>query len=251
MSNLSGFGLTGRLIAKHFGNLGDRLAQAIASFDPETATQADRDQLAATLRDAAQKLASAQAAYDREHNEVERLKKLIASDEQVAAKLAAKLQAGEISESAITTFCDELEANKGKLPAEQKQEADAAAYRDELKQIVDGLAGQLAAFDARAQAAVRQLEQAQAERDLQTLRQRQQEELSGLKSISRHSTALDALSKQAQRAKEEADGMRIVADIQQKPIDDAAAVQALRDSVTSPPPESALERLKRLASPST
>ena len=55
MSNLNGYwGLTARLINKHFGALGDKIAEAIAGFDPETATEADRDRLAATLREAAQ-----------------------------------------------------------------------------------------------------------------------------------------------------------------------------------------------------
>ena len=246
MSNLSGFGLTARLISKHFGNLGDKLAQAIATFDPETATQADRDQLAGTLRDAAQKLAAARDAYDKEHAEVDRLKAMIASDEQIAGKLAEKLQAGTISEAAVTTFCDELEANKGRLPAEIQQDQDAAAYRDELEKVVNALSTQLAGFDAKAKAAMQQLAQAQAQQNLQAMRQHQQEELSGLQSLTGHSTALDLLAKSAQKAHEQAEGMKIVTDIQQKPLDDAAAVQALRDSVNAPAAENALDRLKRL-----
>ena len=54
MSNASGWGLTARLVTKHFGALGDRISEAIANFDPETATEADRDRLVDTLRDTAQ-----------------------------------------------------------------------------------------------------------------------------------------------------------------------------------------------------
>lgn len=49
MSNLNGWGLTARLISKHFGVLGDKISEAIANFDPETATEADRDRLAETF----------------------------------------------------------------------------------------------------------------------------------------------------------------------------------------------------------
>ena len=56
-------GLTARLISKHFGALGDRVSEAIANFDPETATEADRDRLADSLRLTAQKLAAARGAF--------------------------------------------------------------------------------------------------------------------------------------------------------------------------------------------
>ena len=54
MSNSNGCGLTARRISKHFGALGDRVSEAIANFDPETATEADRDRLADSLRSTAQ-----------------------------------------------------------------------------------------------------------------------------------------------------------------------------------------------------
>ena len=78
MGNLSGWGLTGRLISKHFGALGDKVSEAIANFDPETATQADRDRIQDTLRSTAQKLAAARASFDKEHADVVQLQKLLA-----------------------------------------------------------------------------------------------------------------------------------------------------------------------------
>ena len=88
MSNSNGWALTARLISKHFGALGDRVSEAIASFDPETATEADRDRLADTLRSAAQKLAAARAAFNKERDDVVRLRELIATDEKAAQTLA-------------------------------------------------------------------------------------------------------------------------------------------------------------------
>ncbi|HXA46758.1 MAG TPA: hypothetical protein VNW52_03940, partial [Burkholderiaceae bacterium] len=128
MSNASGWGLTARLISKHFGVLGDKVAEAIANFDPETATEADRDRLAGALRDVAQKLAVARAAFDKEHADVEKLRGLIANDEKASATLAERLASGKISEATVNLFCDELEANKAKLPVEMQQEADSQAY---------------------------------------------------------------------------------------------------------------------------
>ena len=112
MSNLNGWGLTARLISKHFGVLGDKVSEAIANFDPETATEADRDRLAATLRETAQKLAGARASFEKEHADVVKLRDLIANDEKASTTLADRLATGKISEATVSMFCDELEANK-------------------------------------------------------------------------------------------------------------------------------------------
>jgi phosphoenolpyruvate-protein kinase (PTS system EI component) len=136
------------LITKHFGALGDRVSEAIANFDPETATEADRDRLADSLRATAQKLATARSSFDKEAADVVKLRQLIATDEQAAGTLADRLAAGKISEATITLFCDELEANKARMPQELQEEADAKQYMNELQTIVDALSKQLAEFDS-------------------------------------------------------------------------------------------------------
>jgi chromosome segregation ATPase len=249
MSNASGWGLTARLISKHFGVLGDRVSEAIANFDPETATEADRDRLADTLRATAQMLASARSAFDKEHNDVVSLRNLIANDEKATEKLAERLAAGTISEATVTMFCDELEANKSRLPQELQEEADAKAYMDELQKIIDALSQQLAEFDAQAKKALQALAQAKAQKDLQEMRMERQQQLAGLTGMKGNSTALNALTRRAQAVTNEAAGMSIVADIGQKPLDQAAELDAIRKSVAQDnnAGESALDRLKRLS----
>jgi signal transduction protein with GAF and PtsI domain len=249
MSNASGWGLTARLVSKHFGALGNRIAEAIANFDPETATEADRDRLVATLRDTAQVLATARSQFDKEHGDVVNLQNLIANDERAAEKLAERLAAGSISEATVTMFCDELEANKARLPQEIQEEADAKAYMEELQKIVDALSKQLAEFDAQAKKAMQALAAANAQKQLQEMRMERQSQLAGLSSMQGSSTALNALTRRAQAVSNQAAGMRIVADIGQKPLDQQAELDAIRKSVSQPENagETALERLKRLS----
>jgi signal transduction protein with GAF and PtsI domain len=250
MSNASGWGLTARLVTKHFGALGNRIAEAIANFDPETATEADRDRLVATLRDTAQLLATARAQFAKEHSDVLNLQTLIANDERAAEKLAERLAAGTISEATVTMFCDELESNKARLPQEIQEEADAKEYMDELQKIVDALSKQLAEFDAQAKKAMQELAAAKAQKQLQEMRVERQSQLAGLSGMQGSSSALNALTRRAQAVSSEAAGMRIVADIGQKPLDQQAELDAIRKSVSQPEAgaETALERLKRLSS---
>jgi DNA repair exonuclease SbcCD ATPase subunit len=249
MSNSNGWGLTARLISKHFGALGDRVSEAIANFDPETATEADRDRLADSLRSTAQKLAAARASFEKERTDVVKLRELIATDEKATGTLAERLAAGKISEATITLFCDELEANKARMPQEEQEEADAKQYMDELQTIVDALAKQLSEFDAAAKKAMQQLAAAKAQQDLQQVRAERQSELAGLSGMRGNSSALNALTRRAQTVSNEAAGMRIVNDIGQRPIDQAAEIEAIRRSVNTPAlgAESALERLQRLS----
>jgi len=249
MSNIKGWNLTARLITKHFGVLGDKISEAIANFDPETATEADRDNLADTLRQTAQKLAGARATFEKEREDVNKLRDLIDSDEKAFDMLAARLQAGSMSETTVNLFCDELESNKARLPVELQEEADAQEYMNELQKIVDALSQQLSEFDAQAKKALKSLASANAQRDLQELRAERQQQLSDLGGLKTKSSALDALTRRAQKVANEAEGLKIVADIHQKPLDQKAELDAIRKSVstTDTTGETTLQRLKRLS----
>ena len=138
--------MTARLIAKHFGVLEARVAAALALVepDPAAASAAQHAHLAATIAATAQVLATARAAFDQEHAHVAQLRTLIANDEMATGKLARRLAAGTISETTVMLFCDELEANKARLPQALPEEADARAYLDDLQAIVDQLGAALA-----------------------------------------------------------------------------------------------------------
>jgi hypothetical protein len=132
-------GLTARLISQHFGVLGERVAHAIADIDLETANEAERERLAATLCDIARVLAQARAVFDHERAGVANLRTLIANDEKAAGKLAERLAAGTISVATVMLFRAELAANKARLPRELQEQADALACMDRLQKILDAM----------------------------------------------------------------------------------------------------------------
>lgn len=253
MSNFKGWGLTARLIAKHFGVLGNKVSETIASFDPETATEADRDRLAENLRETAKKLAAARADFEKERQDVIKLRSLIENDEKAFDTLAARLAAGAITEATVNMFCDELEANKARLPIEIQEEADAQEYMNELQKVVEALSKQLQDFDAAAKKAMKSLASANAQRDLQELRAERQQQLADLGGLKSQSSALEALSRRAQKVSNEAEGLKIVANLQQKPLDQKAELDAIRQSVAQADTsgESALARLQRLSGRAT
>ncbi len=132
-------GMTARLIAQHFGALGERVSDAIANFNPDTATDVERERLAAMLRATTQTLAQARAALDQEQADVANLRTLIANDEQATGKLDERLAAGTISEATVRRFRDRLEANKARLPWEMQQQTDARGCMDALQKVIDAL----------------------------------------------------------------------------------------------------------------
>lgn len=252
MSNASGWSLTARLINKHFGVLGSKVAEAIANWDPETATEADRDNLQSRLMELAKKLAVARSEFDKEHTDVITLQAQIANDEKALDVLAARLQAGTIDEATVNTFLDEIESEKARLPQEIQEETDAKTFLDEVQGLVDMFSKQLAEFDAAAKKAKAALASAQNQKELQDARLARQEELQSLKG-GINSTALGALTRRAEAIKNDAAGSKIVADIQQKPLDQANAIDDIRKSVAAgaaPAGESALDRIRRMSNKS-
>lgn len=247
---MSGWKLASALFVKQIGALGNSIAQALASFDPETATEVDRDNLKAKLREVAVQLVSARRKYDVEKKEADDLEAQIARDEAAAAILISKFEAGQIDEATLNEFANNLEDMKARLPAEKQDAVDAKELVDTLQSIIDDVEKKLADFEANAQKALRAIAQAKADQERQSLRLQQQEELRALKSgMGSTSTAIGALNAKAERMRVQADAARIQADIGQKPLDRANAVEEARRiaaGTNTPAAESAADRLRRL-----
>jgi len=248
---MSGWKLTAALITKHVGVVGDHIATAIAAFDPETATQVDRDNLQAKLREVAVKLSDAKRKNDAAQQVAAALETSIDRDKKAAATLIAKLSEGKIDETTLNEFSDNLEADKARLPGLKQDAASAQQLVDTLQEILNTVEKNLNEFDAKAKAAMRNLEQARADKDSADMRQHQQAELNQLRAgAGGTSTGLSALNRAAEAARVQADAAQTLADIGQKPIDRANAVEEARRIAAGDAPaatESAADRLRRIA----
>jgi chromosome segregation ATPase len=248
---MSGWKLSAALIVKQVSAFGDTVAQALVSFDPETATEVDRENLQKHLREAATKLASARHEYDGVKKTADALEAQIAQDTKAAAVLISKLEAKEIDESTLTEFADNLEDMKARLPVAQQDVKDAQELVDTVQGIVNTIEKKLADFDAAAKKALRGIAQAQANQERENLRLQNQQELRDLQSgVGGTSTALGALTRKAEKLQVQADATAIQANIGQKPLDRANAIDEARRiaaGTATPVAESAADRLRRLA----
>lgn len=247
---MSGWKLTAALLVKQISALGDSVATALAGFDPETATEVDRDNLKSKLHEVALKLAEARRKYQAEKDEADALAAQIAQDEAAAAVLIAKFEAGQLDEAILTEFANNLETMKARLPGEEQDAKDAKELVDTLQEILNTIEKNLADFDAAAKKALQAIEQAKADKEREELRQQNQAQLTAMKSgLGGASTALGALNKKAAELRVEADAAATITAIGQKPIDRANAVEEARRiaaGTATPAAESAADRLRRL-----
>jgi hypothetical protein len=249
---MSGWKLTAALFLKQIGNLGEQIAGRLAAFDPETATQVERDALQKDLHTAALKLADARQIHKKEKDEAEGLEAQINKDKGLAKVLIEKADKGEIEPAVLTEFTNNLEDMISRLPGEAQDAAEALELVTTVQEIVDSIQQRLEEFDQRAAQAQRELRQAQAELDRNQLRLRQQQELSALRTgLSSGGSALGAMAKRAQDMRKQADALGTVVAVGQKPIERLSAVEKARciaEGKSFDQQDDAVSRLMKLTS---
>lgn len=247
---MSGWNLSAALLLKQVENLGTVVAKALANFDPETATEVDRDNLKNNLRETSTQLAAARRELAKETAEATTLAAQIKNDEAAAAILITKAEAGEIDDATLTEFADNLEAMKARLPGEEQDVTAAQELVSTLEEILKGIEKSLSDFETAAKRALQARAQAQADLDREEQRLRHQEQLAALQTGKASSlTALSALNASAEKLRVAADAKRIQADIGQKPLDRQNAVEEARRvaaGAAAPATLSAVDRLRGL-----
>jgi hypothetical protein len=222
------FSLLGRLFGAQVNQAGESLVGALVAFDPETATQVDRDALAEKIQNVARKFAEAKQDYDKEQNDV------VVKQAQINQYLATldimvgQLERHEISEAIFNDFYAGIEESQAQLPQEIEEAAEAKAVKDELDDILKILTQQLNDFDQVTTKALRDVKLAQSQVEKEKLKTERQSELSNLKKgLGAESTAVRKLQEIAKKAKIEADAAKTVREITAKPQSQAEKMEVM------------------------
>lgn len=248
------FSLLGRLFGAQVDQAGESLVSALVAFDPETATQVDRDALVEKIQKVAEKFAAAKQDYDKEQNDV------VVKQAQINEYLAtldvmiAQLEKQEISQSVFDDFCAGIEESQQQLQQEIEEANEAKAVKDELEEILKVLTQQMNDFDRVTSKALRDVKLAESQKEKEKLKAERDEELSNLKrGLGGESTAVKKLQEIAQKAKIEAEAAKTVREIAQKPVSQAekmAAIMAQTKQATTPT-MTAAERVAALKAKAT
>ena len=222
------FSLLGRLFGAQVDQAGESLVGALVAFDPETATEVDRDALAEKIQNVARKFAAAKHDYDKEQNDV--VVKQAQINEYLATLdiMVGQLERKEISEAAFNDFYAGIEEAQAQLPQEIEEAAEAKAVKDELDDILKILTSQLNDFDKITTKALRDVKLAESQVEKEKLKAERQAELANLKNgIGAESTAVRKLQEIANKAKIEAEAAKTVREITTKPQSQAEKMEAM------------------------
>ncbi|MEY3807684.1 MAG: hypothetical protein RI893_660 [Pseudomonadota bacterium] len=222
------FSLLGRLFGAQVNQAGESLVGALVAFDPETATQVDRDALAEKIQNVARKFAEAKQDYDKEQNDVVVKQAQINQYLVTLDIMVGQLERHEISEAVFNDFYAGIEESQAQLPQEIEEAAEAKAVKDELDDILKILTQQLNDFDQVTTKALRDVKLAQSQVEKEKLKTERQSELSNLKKgLGAESTAVRKLQEIAKKAKIEADAAKTVREITAKPQSQAEKMEAI------------------------
>jgi hypothetical protein len=244
------FSLLGRLFGAQVDQAGESLVGALVAFDPETATEVDRDALAEKIQNVARKFAAAKQDYEKEQNDV------VVQQAQINQYLATldimvgQLERQEISEAAFNDFYAGIEEAQAQLPQEIEEAAEAKAVKDELDDILKILTSQLHDFDKITTKALRDVKLADSQVEKEKLKAQRQAELANLKNgLGAESTAVRKLQEIASKAKIEAEAAKTVREITAKPQSQAEKMEAMMAQAkqASTPAVSTLSAAERVA----
>jgi hypothetical protein len=246
---MGAFSLLGRLFGAQVNQAGESLVSALVAFDPETATEVDRDALVEKIQAVAEKFAAAKQDYDKEQNDV------VVKQAQINEYLATldimvqQLETQQITQQAFDDFCVGIEEAQEQLQQEIAEAKDAKEIKDELEEILKVLTQQMNDFDRVTTKAMRDVKLAESQLEREKLKAERQQELSNLKTgLGAESTAVKKLQEIAQKAKVEAEAAKTVREIAQKPVSQAEKMAAMvaQAKQASAPTLSAAERVAAL-----
>lgn len=220
---------------------------AMISFDPEAASEAQVEMIAKALDEASLECSKAQAEYDKEKAEAVQARQTY--DQRIAAIKVLKGQmegAGEEEAAAIKKdiiqLLDTVEASKVELEREEAEAKDAEQWLNECRTIVEEKATQLKTIRQALTEAKRNKDRAELTAEREKDREERKKRLAGISTSSNDLTkVLDTYNKKAAEAQAEANAAKMRSELltpEQKAEESERVKAALAAAAGKPEPTS-------------
>lgn len=245
-----------------FQQAGQSITQAIVAWDPETATQAEIEEMIGQLDKITQEAGQALTMYQREQKEADAIHASYDRYMQAAQLLNSQTQqanqAGNTSkaqslEQSLNKLLNDMERMKPEVEREVREAEDAKQYYEEVRGLAETSAEKLKQARSQLEQARRDMKRAEVDKQRAADRAARSERLAGLRQdTSSMGIALQAMNKQAEEARAQAQASdlkaKLLAPSGQKHDEN---IQAALKIVAGPSqlqlePPSASDRLRRL-----
>jgi len=209
------FGFLKSFGKNRLGQVGESITQKIVAWDPETASQAEIENMIEELDKITREAGKAKTEFEREKAEAEAIQKnydryisaadLLNGQVEAAKTSGDENKARELSGS-LDKLLNDLESMKPEVDREAREAEEAKAFYDELRGLAETAAQKVKTARSQLEQAKRDMRRAEIEQQRAGARAERAEQLAGLKQeTSSLGVALASMNKEAQEAKAKAE----------------------------------------------
>ncbi len=205
------FGFLSSFGKEKFGQIGQTITQKIVAWDPETASQAEIEEMIKELDKITVEAGKAKTEYEREKAEADAAQKnydkFLAAAEILHKRLEDAQGSGNGSQAAqleasLNKLLGELEDLRPEVERELAESQEAASYYEEVKNLAEITATKVKNARAMLDKAKRDMKRAELEKQRSAQRAEKAEKVAGLRTESSSlGVALAAMNKQAEDAR--------------------------------------------------
>lgn len=238
--------------------IGQDIVRAIVELDPESATQAQLDQMEKDLDQAGAVIQKIRADYDREVREADaatkRNEQMLAAAEILQNKLDAAAESDKLAlETSLSKLIAQLEEFAPQLEQEKQDVVEVKALLDDAQAAYRAKAEALGQAKAKLERAKRDMQRAVIEEERAAEKAKRAAEVAGLRqsSGSKLTVAVDAMQRRADEARSKAEASKLKAQTLNTVVnpnaEDANIAEALRQAQGGGAPQGSLsDRLAKL-----
>lgn len=245
---------------KNFGKqkvqqTGQSIVQILATWDPDTSSAAEIQQMEERLDKLTQQVAQAKQTYQKEQKEADVIEALYEQRLKAAEILQARLsEGGENSaqvEKALTDLVNELESMQPDIEREMEEAGEAKAFMEELEEVAKVAAEKLRNGHKTLEAAKRDMARSKIREQRAKEKTEHAAMLAGLRNeTDQLGSALAAMRKETEKSNAKAEAMnlktRLLAPTKEEKADSLIAEAMAQASGGSPKPSNIADRLAAL-----